>query len=174
MLGRWHGEPFRDYATKKWLITFEIDDTPAVFDSTKDKLLTIDVKQHRDKKTLSQNDYAWILCTKMAGVLRTSKDEVYEEMIQRYSDFDIFNDRYITASLRADVPVEMLGGHWKLVKRDGNTCHYAKLKGLSDMDTKEASILIDGIVSECKELGIETATPAELERMKQQWGIDTK
>ena len=29
--------------------------------------------------------------------------------------------------------------------------------------------LIDGVVSECKELGIETLTPRELEVMKQKW-----
>ena len=39
------------------------------------------------------------------------------------------------------------------------------LKGSSDYDTREMSELIDGLVSECKECGIETATPEELQRM---------
>jgi hypothetical protein len=34
------------------------------------------------------------------------------------------------------------------------------------MDTKEMSILIDGIVSEAKEMGIETLTPDELARIE--------
>ena len=33
------------------------------------------------------------------------------------------------------------------------------------------SVFIDGIVSECKELGIETLPPAELQRMKEMWGV---
>ena len=43
--------------------------------------------------------------------------------------------------------------------------------GSSTFDTKEMSVFLDGIVSECKELGIETATPDELERMKQKWNV---
>lgn len=44
--------------------------------------------------------------------------------------------------------------------------------GSSTYNTKEMSVLIDSIVCEAKELGIETATPEELERMKREWGID--
>lgn len=42
---------------------------------------------------------------------------------------------------------------------------YMMLKGSSEYDTKEMSRLIDGLVSECKEMGIETMPPEELERM---------
>jgi hypothetical protein len=31
---------------------------------------------------------------------------------------------------------------------------------------------VDGVVFEAKALGIETATPEELERMKQQWNLN--
>jgi len=37
------------------------------------------------------------------------------------------------------------------------------------MGTKEMSELIDGTVSEARELGIDTRTPDEIERMKQLW-----
>ena len=36
-------------------------------------------------------------------------------------------------------------------------------------DSKEMSDLIDGTVEEAKSLGIETATPEEIERMKLLW-----
>ena len=42
--------------------------------------------------------------------------------------------------------------------------------GSSKYDTANMSRLIDGIISECKEQGIETLPPEELERLKQQWG----
>ena len=41
--------------------------------------------------------------------------------------------------------------------------------GSSTYNTKEMSVLIDGIVYEAKELGIETLPPDELERMKVEW-----
>ena len=47
--------------------------------------------------------------------------------------------------------------------------HYRLIKGSSQYDTKEMSLFIDGIVSECKEQGIETMTPSELDQLKQSW-----
>ncbi len=42
---------------------------------------------------------------------------------------------------------------------------YIMLRGSSDYDTKEMSELIDGLVTEAKQLGVETLPPHELERM---------
>ena len=39
------------------------------------------------------------------------------------------------------------------------------LRGSSDYDTKEMSVLINGLVEECKEQGIETIPPDELRRI---------
>ena len=42
------------------------------------------------------------------------------------------------------------------------------------MDSKQMSELIDGTVSEAQELGIDTRTPDEIERMKSLWnGIES-
>ena len=45
-------------------------------------------------------------------------------------------------------------------------------KGLSEYDTNEACMLIDGAVEECKSLGIPTDTPDEIRKMKELWGIE--
>ena len=173
MIARWHGEPFRDFKSKKWYITFEVDEQPTLFDSLREKVLSLDIKEYRKKRSLDANSYCWVLCTKMASILNTSKDEVYEEMIQRYGTLDTDGEGYIIITLLEKIPVERLGGHWKFVKHEGRFCSYIKLKGSSEMDSKEMAVLLDGIVTECKEMGIETATPNELERMKEQWGIKT-
>ena len=50
--------------------------------------------------------------------------------------------------------------------RDGEMYRtYIMLRGSSAYNTKEMSRLINGIVSECKEMGIETLPPNELKRM---------
>ena len=38
----------------------------------------------------------------------------------------------------------------------------------SAMDTKEFKELLDGLISECQEVGIETATPEEIARMRRE------
>lgn len=53
-----------------------------------------------------------------------------------------------------------------------NTSGYRNFKiyfGGRTYDSKEMSLLIDGIVYEVKELGIETMTPEEIEKLKVAW-----
>ena len=49
---------------------------------------------------------------------------------------------------------------------------YVLLKGSHQLNSKEMTVLLDGIISECREVGVETATPEEIERMKQMLGIE--
>lgn len=49
---------------------------------------------------------------------------------------------------------------------------YFRLRGSHEYDTKEMAILIDDIIAEAKEQGIETLPPNEVERMKQEWGAE--
>lgn len=48
---------------------------------------------------------------------------------------------------------------------------YIMMRGSSDYDTKEMASLIDGVVSECRQMGISTLPPDEIERMKRNWGM---
>lgn len=131
--------------------------------------MDVEVKKHRKKRSLDANAYLWVLLSKMAAVLRTTKDELYLLMLERYGAF--------THLIVKKNVVERVKEEWRTVRELGEVtigkqqgvqlqCYF----GSSTYDTKEMSVLIDGIVSEAKELGIETATPAELELMKSEWG----
>jgi Ca2+-binding EF-hand superfamily protein len=109
------------------------------------------------------------LCSKIAQKLGTSKDEVYEEMIQRYSDFDKNEDGYITVTMLGRIPIDKLGGHWRIIKHEKGFNSYMRLVGSSEMDSAQMARLLDGVISEAKELGITTETPDEIERMKALW-----
>ena len=169
MKGRFATAPSKVWGSNKWQITIEVDEEPGFYENLKDKDLNIDIKQYRQKRSLDANAYCWVLCTRIAGILNTSKDEVYEQMIQRYSEFDKDDEGYITVTMLDRIPIGKLGGHWRLIGQHDNFNSYAKLVGSSEMDTKQMSILLDGIVSEANELGIQTETPDELERMKALW-----
>lgn len=136
-----------------------------LLDQPKDVLFKI--TQIKKKRSLDANAYCWVLCQKIAEVLQTSKDEVYERMIQRYSTFDMDEGGYITVTMLQRVPVEKLGGHWRMIGTHDGFNSYIRLKGSSEMDPKEMSHLITGIVSEAQELGIEVMTPMELQRMEE-------
>ena len=136
-----------------------------LLDQPKDVLFKITLI--KKKRSLDANAYCWVLCQKIAEVLQTSKDEVYERMIQRYSTFDMDEGGYITVTMLQRVPVEKLGGHWRMIGTHDGFNSYIRLKGSSEMDPKEMNHLITGIVSEAQELGIETMTPRELQRMEE-------
>lgn len=48
---------------------------------------------------------------------------------------------------------------------DDKRC-WVMMKGSHEMDTAEMTRLLDGLIDECRQVGIETLTPAELERMR--------
>ena len=125
-----------------------------------------EVKQHREKRSLNANAYAWVLIGKIADVVRASKNDVYLEMLKRYGQSEL-------VSVVSDVDVS---GYFKYFEAVAETTlngqqftHYRVYKGSSEYDSREMSVLIDGIVSEAKDLEIETLPPHEIQRMKEMW-----
>ena len=136
----------------------------------KGKELTVEVKMYRVKRSLDSNAYLWVLLSKMADVMKTTKDELYIEVLSRYGVFT-----HIV--VKPDV-VSRVISQWKVVRELGEvTINGTKGQQLqcffssSSYDSKEMSVLIEGVISECKELDIETITKRELELMNSQWGI---
>ena len=122
-----------------------------------------EIKEKREKRSLSQNSYAWELITKIGNVLRKSKEEIYLQMLEDYGQSIL-------------IPVqkgEKPNGYFKYYKYEtssilnGKEADWYKIyKGSSEFDSKEMTILIDGIIQECKQLGIETLTPDEISKLK--------
>ena len=131
--------------------------------------LAITAKKYREKRSLDANAYAWVLMQKIAEAVGSDKWSVYLRCLQDYSrDFthvivkeaavDRMKELYRTCIDLGEVVVNGQIGHQLQV-------YY----GSSTFDTKSMSVFIDGLVRECKDLGIETLPPDELERMKQTW-----
>jgi len=126
-----------------------------------------------EKRSLNANAYAFVLCTKIAQAIGSSKDEVYEQMLQAYGTVD---EDFPPITVIAGADMTITKEHWlridtrKVGGKDFDC--YLRIKGSSEMDKKEMAHFIDGIVFECKQLGIETLPPDELERLKEQWGIE--
>lgn len=139
---------------------------PLVFNLDREKVYDVEIKEHKEKRSLNANSYFWSLCNKLGNVLRMSKEDVYLLMLERYGQREI-------VSVRSDIDVRGYFQYYKEIGRGTvqgkEFIHYALFKGSSQYDTKEMSILIDGIVSECQDLGIETMTPEKLEELKSLW-----
>lgn len=126
-----------------------------------------EVKEYKEKRSLNANNYAWKLITEIADIMRLNKEEVYIEMLKIYGQSEMI-------SVLADIDVSK---YLKYYSEAGESIlngkkfkHYKVYMGSSEMDTKQMSILIDGIVQEAKQLDIETMTPQQLSRLKEDWG----
>lgn len=157
----------RDYETRKPKLTFLLTTDINILDELlNEKLLDIEAKKHRNKRSTNANSYAWKLITEIADVLRISKDKLYEDMLYEYGQVRMY------PTLKNETP----DGFFKYYRffqdgyLNGKECDWYKVaKGSSEFDTKEMSIFIDGIVQVAKELDIETMTPEELNRLKEEW-----
>ena len=135
-----------------------------LFNQDRDKLF--EIKEHKEKRSLNANSYAWSLIGKIADILRTTKEELYIKMLEDYGQ-----------SILVPLPVgSNPSGYFRYYEYlqtsqiNGKDADWYKvIKGSSDYDSKEMSILIDGIISEAKELGIETLPADEIKRLKEMW-----
>lgn len=136
----------------------------------KDKLLSVEIKPYRVRRSLDSNAYMWLLLGEMAGILNTTKDELYLIMLGRYG---VYTHIVVKPSVVEKVKLE-----WKTVKELGVVmvngsigmqlqCYF----GSSTYNTMEMSKLVDGVVMEAKEMGIDTMTNKEISLLNSKWGI---
>lgn len=143
---------------RKLRVTFEIDgDIPL----DKEHELEISVRRWREKRSLDANAYLWVLIGKIADALRESKEEIYFDSLKCYGQGGAVSveERFAEDFKRSYKYHEELGRS----DLNGKTfVHFRFWVGSSEYNTEEMSILIDGVVREAKNLGIETMTPEEL------------
>ena len=150
-----------------------IDDTgkiekflPLLFRLDKDTVYDVKIDKHREKRSLNANAYLWKLVTEIGNVLNKSKEEVYLQMLIDYGQSEM-------VSILSEIDVK---GYFKYYKLAGTSIlngkefnHYKIYKGSSEYDTKEMSILLNGVVQEAKNLGIKTKDDIEVERLLEEW-----
>lgn len=130
-----------------------------------DKELMVQVKEYRQKRSLSQNAYMWVLLDEIGKAVNRSKEDVYKELVKDYGVFEILPLK--------DEAVKRFNNNWS---KNGlgwftEIIGKSKLKGYTNIiayygsstyDTKEMNRLLDAVVNECEELGIKTMTMAEI------------
>jgi hypothetical protein len=132
-----------------------------------------EVVKYRKKRSTNANNYAWSLMEQLAIAMRTSKDEIYELMLQRYGTLLRDNDGDLIV-IPTDKELKSTSKlHLKYIGKktvNSNLLNlYAVVKGSSEYDSKEMATFIDGVVSECKDAEIETMTPEQLALLKEEW-----
>lgn len=127
------------------------------------------------KRSLDANAYAWMLMGKLAAKLRLTPEEIYRSYIpdvaencefvpvreDRLEQWDEIWCRGHLGRMTEDMgPSRALKGYHNV------RCFY----GSSDYDRVQMSRLIELIVADCKEQGIETLSERERSLLVEKWG----
>lgn len=165
-----------NYRTRKPEISVEVDAKPEDLEKMQNKKLAIELKAYRKKRSLDANAYYWVLCTKIADAIGQSMSWVHNDMLRKYGQIELIDGQAVYLILPDSESAEKCAYeaqtyHIKPTSqvklgRDGEMYRtYMMLKGSHEYDTKEMSVLINGIVQEASDLGIETMTPDQIKEM---------
>ena len=130
---------------------------------TQDRDKRFDIKEHKERRSKSQNAYAWELIGKIADAVRKSKDDVYLEMLKSYGQREIVS---MLSNINPNGYFKYFEEIGKGIVNDKEFTHYYIYKGSSEFNTKEMTVFIDGIIQEAEQLDIPTLTPNEIASMK--------
>lgn len=137
-----------------------------------DKPYELTVEKKKGKRSLDANAYFWVLCDKLAEKTRIPKIEIYRDAIRNIGGNNsvICVRNFEVDKLRAAWERNGIGWQTDTMPSKTEGCTTVILYyGSSEYNTEQMARLIDNIVQDCKEQGIETMTPAELTLLKEAW-----
>ena len=161
----------------KVVISLTVNENVGEIDKLQGKTLDIKLTAHREKRSLDSNAYFHLLCDKIRSVTGYSFSRVKNELITSYGQIEYLMGQQVV--IKTNIPPEQMIEqetlHCKPVKveiQDGKEITFYRVyRGSHTYNTEEMSKLIDGTVQEAKDLGIETMTRTQIERMMQLYGI---
>lgn len=134
-------------------------------------VLDVTIAKPKKKRSLSANNYLWVLCDEIARAIGTDKESVYKALIRRVG---VFRYRWCKPFEREIFAREWaengLGWFAEIERSDyPGLCQFRAYYGSSSYSTEDMSILIDEAVSEARELGINTKSNKEINELKGAW-----
>ena len=126
-----------------------------------------EIERKRKKRSLDANALCWAICTEIANVLRADKDSIYVDMLKQYGQSEIWAS---DTSARPEKRFKYYDLFGKRMINGKEVIFYKVYRGSSEYDTREMSILIDGIIDEAKALGIDVISEREKSLLLMEWG----
>lgn len=134
-------------------------------------------------RSLDANAYAWVLLDKLAAHYGVARENVYRQEIQSIggvSEVLCLREKAVEAFCRSwerngigwmtDTGPSKLKGCVNVTVWYGSSVYDTEWYGSSVYDTEQMARLIDAIVQDCRDVGIETMTPRELDALVSRWG----
>lgn len=133
----------------------------------------VEIKPHKKKRSLDANAMYWSVAALLAQKLNIPVDEVYRHHIHDMSIYQQFciEEKAVDAMAR-----QWCSGHYgrmlevKAPSRDHDGYVWVHAYyGSSDFDTAEMSRLIDNLLQDCKDQGVEVPPPQRIQSLLDEW-----
>lgn len=138
--------------------------------SMPDEELELTVKKHKERRSLNANAYMWTLIDKIAQAVGSDREELYIRYIRQYG---IFCDVTLTSSraqtIRTGWERQGIGWHTETICDNGETINVRLYYGSSVYSKEQMSRVIQAVIDDANDLGIETRTPEEIDSMIKAW-----
>ena len=167
-----------DYETGKPSLYFQLEEPPSsvlniAAGLMKDGKLTIKINKYRNKRSLDANAYAWVLIGKIAEKTNVPKVEVYRSAIKEIGgNYDVVcaQDKAVEA-LRESWSKNGIGWITDTMPSKIEGCTNVMVYyGSSSYDSQQMSRLINILVQDCEQLGIEVKSQEEIDSLLSSWG----
>ena len=149
-----------DYSSNSALISFD-GDFSEMFDKYNGKDINVDIKVWKPKRSGAANRYMWVLVDRIAHTLHLTKNEVYREAIKEIGGVSEVLRMLDGAVDKFESVWEKQGIGWQVEKvpiGDGTT-NVIAYYGSSTFDRDQMTQLIENLIFEAENLGIDTDTP---------------
>lgn len=165
-----------DYISRKTVLTIEIPTSNDELEKLRDIDLDLVLKKHFEPRSMNANKLFHCLSDKLADALRMSKPMCKNMLLWKYGQKWRDDDGHLIV-IKTNAPekelLESKDLHfWGTRPAPDGTPMYILLRHSSTYDSREMSILIDGTIADCKEAGVDTTSPEEIEKAKALWGLE--
>ena len=149
-----------DYYYNQALIRFE-SDFSLTYDKYKDKDVNVDIKKFTVKRSGAANRYMWVLCDKIAEAQGLTKNEVYRREVKEIggtSEIMVVKNHAVDRFC-AQWHTFGLGWQTEVVPIDEEESNVIVYYGSSTFNREQMTRLIENLIFEAENLGINTDTP---------------
>ena len=151
---------YYDWQKNRAILEFE-PDFSATYDKYHDRDINVDIKQWKSNRSGAANRYMWVLVDKIAKATHQDKADIYREAIR---DIGGVSD----VLLMVDEAVSRFCDHWEqqglgwqteVVPCGDGQSNVIAYYGSSTFDRDQMTELIEKLIFEAEQLGIDTDSP---------------
>ena len=154
----------RDYESGNYQMILEVDSrAAAAYDALKGKDIDINLSEHKTRRSLDQNALYWSIAGEIASAIKVSTPVMHNMLLRRYGFPLVYDGQVVYAMIPDGADDKVLADEQNHLKPTSQTKVFADgtvrrtymvIRGSHTYDTKEMNRLIDGAVSEAKEMGV--------------------